>query len=84
MNDRTLHEILEAAEKRVLPPSRHAGQMKANNMVIISIGEDRMIKITVDGRRVLHIKMHEDCKLVAMTPQPDHAVAVKDHWDFDT
>ena len=68
---RTMHEILEAADRRVLPPSRHAGQMKAINMVLIGIGDDRVIRVTVDGRRVLHIKMLPGCQVAMMgAPQP--------------
>jgi hypothetical protein len=63
---RTLHEILEAADRRVLPPSRHAGQMKAVNMVLIGVGDDRVIRVTVDGRRVLHIKMLPGCQVAMM------------------
>jgi len=66
---RTMHEILEAAERRVLPPSRHAGTMRANNMVIISTGDDRVIRVTVDGRRVLHIKVQPGCTVVMAAPK---------------
>jgi hypothetical protein len=88
-HERTLNEILEAAERRVLPPSRHAGQMKANNMVIINIGEDRVIRVTVDNRRILHIKMQDDCQVAVLSLPPDSATVVP--WpkevglkDFDT